>query len=192
MSNKLGQKKTKDQEHEARVDAEWRRLIGMGQDIERLEIAELLASDTDSMSDEECGYDDEIKLEGNDSSSDYGKPLSKMAKKYSDKNQSKICFARKKESGEEAEEGKIVSTSGVNDDKCDSVTEKKPILCARKLNAVIKKRPKAPWISKRKSVPVKVKKEKKQRKRKVKKRLGLDPFQQAEFAQHYRHDFYGF
>ena len=40
MSNKLGQKKTKYQEHEARVDAEWRRLIGMGQDIERLEIAE--------------------------------------------------------------------------------------------------------------------------------------------------------
>ena len=137
MSNKLGQKKTKDQEHEARVDAEWRRSIGMGQDIERSEIAELLASDTDSMSDEECGYDEEVKLEGNDSSSDYD--LSEMAKKYLDRNQSKICFARKKESGEEAEEGKIVSASGVNDDKCDSVTEKKPILCARKLNAVIKK-----------------------------------------------------
>ena len=41
-------------------------------------------------------------------------------------------------------------------------------------------------------MPVKVKKEKKQRKQKVKKGLGLDLFQQAEFAKHYGHDFYEF
>ena len=47
----------------------------------------------------------------------------------------------------------------------------------------------APWISKRKTGPVTVKKGGKRRKRKVKKPLGLDPFQQANFAKHYRHNF---
>ena len=192
--NKMSKEKTKEEEHEARIDAEWKRSLEMGQDIERSEIAELLASDSDSTSDEEFCFGENTTRSGNyDSSSDYDKPMSEMAKKYLDKNQSKICFDKKKTSAEK--EGKMgdVSTSSSDGNDQRVIVLKQPVLCPREINTGQKWKPKSQWISKRKSVtPVTVKKEKKRRKRRVKKRLGLDPFQQADFAKHTGNDFYGF
>ena len=190
----MSKDKAKEKDHEARIDAEWKRSLAMGQDIERSEIAELLASDSDSTSDEEfCFGEEAVRSGSNDSSSDYDKPLSEMAKKYLDKNQSKICFDKKKTLNEkESKMGDVGTSSSDGNDQCEIVS-KQPVLCVRELNTGQKWKPKAQWISKRKSVtPVTVKKEKKRRKRRVKKRLGLDPFQQADFAKHTGNDFYGF
>ena len=45
--------------HEQMIDQEWRRSISSGQDIERSEIAELMASDLDSTSEEGFCFEDE-------------------------------------------------------------------------------------------------------------------------------------
>lgn len=74
--------------HEEMIDQEWRRSISSGQDIERSKIAELMASDLNSTSEEELCFEDEEKSGYGDSSSDYDKPLSEITKKYLGEKQS--------------------------------------------------------------------------------------------------------
>ena len=47
--------------HEQMIDREWRRSISSGQDIERSEIAELMASDSDSTSEAEFCFEEDRK-----------------------------------------------------------------------------------------------------------------------------------
>ena len=188
--------------HEQMIDQEWRRSISSGQDIERSEIAELMASDSDSTSEAEFCFEDEERSGCGDSSSDYDKPLSEMAKKYSGEKQSKINLKKWKKSVPKQVESNDVSTSSDDDDLCEKISNN-PLQCTTNCVTINngkskshwiskKKTVTAPWISKRKTGPVTVKKGKKRRKRKVKKPLGLDPFQQANFAKHYKHNFCGF
>ena len=98
-------------------------------------------------------------------------------------------------------ESNDVSTSSDDDDLCEKISNN-PLQCTKNCFTINngkskshwiskKKTVTAPWISKRKTGPVTVKKEKK-KKTYVKKPLRLDPFQQANFAKHYRHNFCGF
>ena len=171
-------------QHKARIDLEWRRSIESGLDIEKSEVAELFNSDLDSTLEEDCCFEDGTNNEENIS-------LNQMARIHADQKQGKISFDRKKGEGSTGKKIIDVSTSDSDVDLCENRSQKRVLQNKTKF-PVTQNRPRSRWISKRKSVPVTVKKEQKRRKRKVKKSLGLDPFQQADFAKHTGKDFYGF